>query len=127
MPGRIDRRIELAPSAWTPITRTSGRTAASAVADAREQAAPADRDQHASPIGASSAISSPIVPWPAMIAGWSNGGTYVASCSTAYRRASAMHSSTAPGTVTTSAPYSRVARSFGSAARSGMNTRAAGR
>ena len=45
-------------------------------ADPGCQAATADRDKHVvRPSGRSSAISRPMVPCPAMMSGWSNGGT----------------------------------------------------
>ena len=113
-----------ASSACTPITLISRPSSAARPLIA--VATPASRPPPPTPMitvstsGYCSRISRPIVPWPAMMSGWSNGCTNTAPLSSAYASAAASASSTVSPCNTTSAPWSRVAVSLGSATPNGM-------
>ena len=59
------------------MTRTAGRSALTAVATPLARPPPPIGHEHGRESGRSSTISSPIVPWPAMIRSSSNGGMTV--------------------------------------------------
>ena len=97
-----------APAASTPMTW--GRVAPGGVARATAALIPDMRPPPptgttiTSASGASSSSSSPMVPWPAITSGSSNGGTYTAPWSTANCLARAMQSSTTSPSRRTVAP-----------------------
>ena len=66
-----------APVGSTPITRAFGSVSLIAVATPALNPPPPTGTSTVSTFGRSAAISSPTVPWPAMIRGWSYGGTSV--------------------------------------------------
>ena len=72
--------------------------------------------------GHCSTISSPAVAWPATMSGWSNGWIRTAPVSASNSRAARRQSSIDVPTKRISAPYARVAFSFGIGAPCGMNT-----
>ena len=111
-----------APAACTPTTRTSGRSALIASATPPSSPPPPVGTSTVRTSGACSSTSSPRVPCPATMSTWSNGWISTAPVSSANRRAAASDSSSTLPSKTTSAPYARVARSFGIGAPSGMNT-----
>ncbi len=67
-----------APSAWTPITWTSGRSARTAVATPASSPPPPVQTRIVRTSGHCCRISSPTVPCPATTSGWSNGWISVA-------------------------------------------------
>ena len=116
-----------APSAWTPITRTSGRPCSRhisliAVAEPATRPPPPSGISTVSTSGACSMISSPQVPCPATMSSWSKGWISTAPVSAENRSASSSDWSRYAPWKTTSAPYPRVAFSLGIGAPSGMNT-----
>ena len=75
-PASIDARIAAAPAASTPTTRTAALVWASAVAIPEIRPPPPIGTTTTSrSSGASSTSSRPMVPWPAITRGSSNGGT----------------------------------------------------
>src|SRR5437867_12163983 len=110
-----------APSAWTPNTFTLGRRAFTAIAIPAARPPPPTGTRTVRASGTSPAISSPAVPFPAIIKGCANGGRYVSGQA---RQASSSwtRTSSARGTGTTSAPSAWIAASFCGAAPSGTRT-----
>ena len=80
-------------SASTPITRAPGSRARIATATPAASPPPPTGTTTVAVCGACSAISSPIVPWPAITSGSSKGGIRVMPSSAASLRASAAASS----------------------------------
>src|SRR5437773_3913967 len=107
-----------APSGWTPNTFTSGWRAFTAIAIPAAKPPPPTGTRTVLARGASSAISRPAVPFPAIIRGCANGGRYVSG--------HARHVSSSWTLINsdrrigiTSAPSARIAASFCGAAPSG--------
>ena len=99
--------VSAASSGSTPITRACGHSALIAVPMPDARPPPLTGISTVATSGRSSAISSPMVPCPAMTSGWSNGGTSTppvraTTSSATFSRCPAAHS-------TTSAPWLRVA------------------
>ncbi len=111
-----------APSACTPMTRTSGRSAFTATATPAARPPPPIPTRMVRTSGHCSRISRPTVPWPAMMSRWSKGWMNTAPVRSAYSWAARKVSSTTCPCRRTSAPYSWVAATFGSGAPTGMNT-----
>ena len=111
-----------APSACTPITRTSGLASLTASATPESKPPPPVHTRTVRTSGHCSRISSPTVPCPATMSGWSNGWMSTAPVSSAKALARASASSIVWPPSCTVAPYPRVAVTLGSAAPSGMNT-----
>ena len=75
-PSRSDACASAASSGSTPTTRTSGRSALTAVATPEISPPPPTQTTTVAASGRSATISSPTVPCPAMMRGSSNGGMY---------------------------------------------------
>lgn len=111
-----------AAAACTPTILTSGRSAFTATAIPAASPPPPRPTTMVRTSGHCSRISRPTVPCPAMMSGWSKGWMNTAPVSRAYASAAAIVSSTTVPCRITSAPYCRVAATFGSGAPIGMNT-----
>ena len=92
-PWRSDPGKAAAPSACTPITRTSGRAALMAMAMPASRPPPPVGTITVLTSGRCSRISSPAVPCPATMSAWSKGWISTAPVSAANRRASTSASS----------------------------------
>lgn len=99
--------MSAASSGSAPSTRTSGRSDLIAVATPEINPPPDIGTTTASTSGRSSRISRPMVPWPAITSGWSNGGISAAPRSAT--RASARSTRSVMPTMKTSAPSAFVA------------------
>ena len=92
------------PAAWTPTTRTSGRTAPSASAMPVQSPPPPIGTTTVSTSESWSASSSPSVPWPAITTSSSNGWMNVAPVSSTLACAAASASSKRAPVISTRAP-----------------------
>ncbi|MNW56829.1 hypothetical protein D3C74_345750 [compost metagenome] len=119
-PAASDPGYAAARAAWTPTTLTWGAASAMAAATPATSPPPPSGMTTVRTSGTCSRISSASVPWPATTSGWSNGWMNTAPVRSASALAAASVSSTSTPTRRTSAPYSRVAATFGSAASTGM-------
>ncbi len=86
-PAASDRRVSSPASGSTPTTRTPGRSAFAAVAQPAISPPPPTGTSRRSRSGTSSRSSSAAVPWPAITAGCSYGGTSVEAALPGQRRA----------------------------------------
>ena len=123
-PRSSDSRASAASSGSTPITRTPGRRAAIAVATPLARPPPPIGTRTTARSGRSSAISSPTVPWPAMIRSSSKGGMIARPRRAAISSATRWRSSLAVPTMTISAPSAATRSRFTSGASDGMTTTA---
>ena len=121
-PVRSDSGYAAASAACTPTTRTSGRLALIASAIPASSPPPPVGTSTVRTSGACSSTSSPQVPWPVRMSGWSKGwmNTAPVSSENCWARTSASVSESP--WKSTSAPYPRVALALGIGAPSGMNT-----
>lgn len=109
-------------AACTPMIRTSGLRTRSDAAIPASSPPPPSGTITVPTSGSCSTISSPTVACPSTMSRWSNGWMRVAPFSAAKAWARVRHSSIVAPPSTTSAPYARVACTFGSDAPAGMNT-----
>ena len=121
-PARSEGGKAAALAAWTPITRTSGRSALATTAIPETSPPPPTPVTMVRTSGHCSRISSATVPCPAMTSAWSNGWMNTAPVRSAKVCAATSDSSTVLPTSSTCAPYPLVAATFGSGAFTGMKT-----
>ncbi len=110
LPRSSDSRASAASSGSTPITFAERRMARMATATPLARPPPPTGTSTAARSGRSCAISSPTVPWPAMIRSSSNGGMITRPRSWASCSARACRSSLAGPTQTISAPSAATRR-----------------
>ena len=103
-PSASERASFAAPSGSTVTTLARGASALIAVATPEESPPPPTGTATVATPGQSAAISSPIVPCPAMMAGWSNGGTTARPSASAISVARACRSADVRPASTTSPP-----------------------
>jgi hypothetical protein len=111
-PARSDATIAAPRSIETPTTRARGSSALIAAAMPEISPPPESGTSTQAASGASSAISRPIVPCPAMTSGWSKGGIGVRPSSASSRSTSAWASSWECPTMRISPPAASTARSL---------------
>ena len=122
LPRRSDSGYAAASSACTPTTRTSGRRPLIAVAMPAISPPPPVGTSTVAASGACCRISRPAVPCPATMSVWSNGWISTAPVSSANAWAATRAWVRYSPKKRTSAPYPRVALTFGIGAPSGMKT-----
>ena len=119
-PSRSDSWASAASSGSTPITRASGHSALTAVETPEIKPPPPTQTTTVATSGRSCAISSPTVPWPAMIRASSNGGMYSSERVSRISAATRWRSSLEFAQRTISAPNAAVRATFTGAAFSGI-------